>query len=169
VPIESIAEGAVVASVDPATGEPTPAVVTATPVTLFEGTIYDISVDPGEPGGGDLETFTATDGHPFLVVSGERLDLRGDAEHVPLYEPIGTAHGRWVRAAELVPGDTVATRAGTATVVRVAPHDAPEVVYNLHVEGTARYLVGACGAVVHNSPCDRAARRRRRRPAEHTC
>jgi hypothetical protein len=29
-------------------------------------------------------------------------------------------------------------------------------VYNLHVEGTARYLVGACGAVVHNSPCDRA-------------
>jgi len=61
-----------------------------------------------------------------------------------------------VRAAELVPGDTVATRAGTATVVRVAPHDAPEVVYNLHVEGTARYLVGACGAVVHNSPCDRA-------------
>jgi hypothetical protein len=23
-------------------------------------------------------------------------------------------------------------------------------VYNLHVEGTARYLVGACGAVVHN-------------------
>ncbi len=156
-PIESIAEGAVVASVDPATGEPTPAVVTATPVTLFEGTIYDISVDPGEPGGGDLETFTATDGHPFLVVSGERLDLRGDAEHVPLYEPIGTAHGRWVRAAELVPGDTVATRAGTATVVRVAPHDAPEVVYNLRVERTARYLVGACGAVVHNSPCSDAA------------
>jgi hypothetical protein len=27
----------------------------------------------------DLETFTATDGHPFLVLSGERLDLRGDA------------------------------------------------------------------------------------------
>jgi hypothetical protein len=62
-----------------------------------------------------------------------------------------------VRAAELVPGDTVATRAGTATVVRVAPHDAPEVVYNLRVERTARYLVGACGAVVHNSPCSEAA------------
>jgi hypothetical protein len=62
-----------------------------------------------------------------------------------------------VRAAELVPGDTVATRTGTATVVRVAPHDAPEVVYNLRVERTARYLVGACGAVVHNSPCSDAA------------
>jgi hypothetical protein len=31
-------------------------------------------------------------------------------------------------------------------------------VYNLHVEGTARYLVGACGVVVHNSPCSEAAR-----------
>jgi hypothetical protein len=30
-------------------------------------------------------------------------------------------------------------------------------VYNLHVEGTARYLVGACGVVVHNSPCSEAA------------
>ena len=76
---------------------------------------------------------------------------------MPLYEPLGTAHGRWVRAAELLPGDTVATRSGTATVVRVAPHARPEVVYNLHVEGTARYLVGACGVVVHNSPCSEAA------------
>ena len=101
--------------------------------------------------------FTATDGHPFWVVSGERLDLRGDAEHVPLYEPLGTPRGRWVRAAELLPGDTVATRSGSPTVVRVAPHARPEVVYNLHVEGTARYLVGACGVVVHNSPCSEAA------------
>ena len=121
-----------------------------------------MTVDAGKRGakglGADgLETFTATDGHPFLVVSGERLDLRGDAEHVPLYEPLGTARGRWVRAAELLPGDLVATRSGTATVVRVAPHARPEVVYNLHVEGTARYLVGACGVVVHNSPCSEAA------------
>jgi hypothetical protein len=76
---------------------------------------------------------------------------------VPLYEPLGTPRGRWVRAAELLPGDTVATRSGSATVVRVAPHARPEVVYNLHVEGTARYLVGACGVVVHNSPCSDAA------------
>ena len=41
--------------------------------------------------------------------------------------------------------------------MRVAPHARPEVVYNLHVEGTARYLVGACGVVVHNSPCSDAA------------
>jgi hypothetical protein len=30
-------------------------------------------------GAQSLETFTATDGHPFLVLSGKRLDLRGDA------------------------------------------------------------------------------------------
>ena len=77
---------------------------------------------------------------------------------MPLYEPLGTPRGRWVRAAELLPGDTVATRSGSATVVRVAPHARPEVVYNLHVKGTARYLVGTCGVVVHNNPCDRAAR-----------
>jgi hypothetical protein len=34
-----------------------------------------------------LETFTATDGHPFLVLSGEELDLRGDA-------PLNNAHFR---------------------------------------------------------------------------
>jgi hypothetical protein len=69
-------------------------------------------------------------------------------------------HGSSLNAAPRTsrPGDTVATRSGSATVVRVAPHARPEVVYNLHVEGTARYLVGACGVVVHNNPCDRAAR-----------
>jgi hypothetical protein len=157
VPIESIMPGDVVVSVDPETGALTEARVLGVSSGIAAEPCSEVTLDPGDKGGGDLETFTATDGHPFLVVSGESLDLRGDAEHVPLYEPLGTAHGRWVRAAELVPGDTVATRAGTATVVRVAPHDAPEVVYNLHVEGPARYLVGACGAVVHNSPCSEAA------------
>ena len=34
-----------------------------------------------------LETFTATDGHPFLVLSGKGLDLRSDA-------PLNNAHFR---------------------------------------------------------------------------
>jgi hypothetical protein len=43
-----------------------------------------VTVDAGRRGAEGLaahglETFTATDGHPFLVLSGERLDLRGDA------------------------------------------------------------------------------------------
>ena len=142
-------------SVDAETGAPVVAKVLGVSRGIAAEPCTQVTVDAGNRGAEGfaahgLETFTATDGHPFLVLSGERLDLRGDAEHVPLYEPLGTARGRWVRAAELLPGDTVATRSGSATVVRVAPHARPEVVYNLHVEGTARYLVGACGVVVHN-------------------
>jgi hypothetical protein len=162
VPIESILPGDEVVSVDAETGAPVVAKVLGVSRGIAAEPCSEVTVDAGNRGSEGfaahgLETFTATDGHPFLVLSGERLDLRGDAEHVPLYEPLGTPRGRWVRAAELLPGDTVATRSGSATVVRVAPHARPEVVYNLHVEGTARYLVGACGVVVHNSPCSEAA------------
>jgi len=162
VPIESILPGDEVVSVDAETGAPVVAKVLGVSRGIAAEPCTQVTVDAGKRGAEGfgphgLETFTATDGHPFLVLSGARLDLRGDAEHVPLYEPLGTPRGRWVRAAELLPGDTVATRSGTATVVRVAPHARPEVVYNLHVEGTARYLVGACGVVVHNSPCSEAA------------
>ena len=158
-PIESIAEGAVVASVDPATGAPVPAVVTATPVTLFEGTIYDITVDPGEPGGGDETTISATGEHPFLVArAGARaisLESRADPEAVALVEPLDTADGRWVPARDLAEGDAVRTMsaagvAGTATVAKVRARHAVAPVYNLTVRGTSRYLVGACGVVVHN-------------------
>jgi hypothetical protein len=177
VPIESILPGDEVVSVDAETGAPVVAKVLGVSRGIAAEPCTQVTVDAGRRraeglgaedlgaedrgaggfGAQSLETFTATDGHPFLVLSGEGLDLRGDAEHVPLYEPLGTPRGRWVRAAELLPGDLVATRSGSATVVRVAPHARPEVVYNLHVEGTARYLVGACGVVVHNSPCSDAA------------
>jgi hypothetical protein len=162
-----------VASVGPATGEPVPAVVTATPVTLFEGTIYDITVDPGEPGGGDETTISATGEHPFLVArAGPRaaaLDTRADPEAVALVEPLDTrdrtgqdragqdlaGHGRWVPARDLAEGDAVRTMspqgvAGTATVTKIRGRHAVVSVYNLTVEGTSRYLVGACGVVVHN-------------------
>jgi len=47
--------------------------------------------------------------------------------------------------------------AGTATVTKVRARHAVVPVYNLTVERTSRYLVGACGVVVHNSPCSEAA------------
>ena len=40
--------------------------------------------------------------------------------------------------------------AGTATVAKVRARHAVAPVYNLTVRGTSRYLVGACGVVVHN-------------------
>ena len=43
--------------------------------------------------------------------------------------------------------------AGTATVTKIRGRHAVAPVYNLTVEGTSRYLVGACGVVVHNTGC----------------
>jgi len=43
--------------------------------------------------------------------------------------------------------------AGTATVAKVRARHAVAPVYNLTVRGTSRYLVGACGMVVHNTGC----------------
>jgi filamentous hemagglutinin len=40
--------------------------------------------------------------------------------------------------------------AGTATVTKIRGRHAVVPVYNLTVQGTSRYLVGACGVVVHN-------------------
>ena len=125
-------------SVDAATGEATTAIVSATPARLFEGTIYDITVDPGEPGGGDETTISATGEHPFLVARAgphaAALDTRADPEAVALVEPLDTrdrtgqdlaGHGRWVPASDLAEGDAVRTMspqgvAGTATVRRSA-------------------------------------------------
>jgi hypothetical protein len=41
--------------------------------------------------------------------------------------------------------------AGTATVTKIRSRHAVVPVYNLTVQGTSRYLVGACGVVVHNT------------------
>lgn len=45
--------------------------------------------------------------------------------------------------------------AGTATVTKIRGRHAVVPVYNLTVEGTSRYLVGACGVVVHNKDPER--------------
>ena len=111
-----------------------------------------------EPGG-DETTISATGEHPFLVArAGPRaaaLDTRADPEAVALVEPLGTVDGRWVPAGDLAEGDAVRTMspqgvAGTATVTKIRARHAVVPVYNLTVEGTSRYLVGACGVVVHN-------------------
>ncbi|MFN9076627.1 MAG: Hint domain-containing protein, partial [bacterium] len=119
---------------------------------------------------------SATGEHPFLVArAGPRaaaLDTRADPEAVALVEPLDTrdrtgqdragqdrtGHGRWVPASDLDEGDAVRTMspqgvAGTATVTKIRSRHAVVPVYNLTVQGTSRYLVGACGVVVHNTGC----------------
>ncbi|MFO0962133.1 MAG: glycohydrolase toxin TNT-related protein [Phycisphaerales bacterium] len=159
VPIESLLAGDLVASVDPATGAASNAVVDAAPVRLFEGTVYDITVDPGEPGGGDETTISATGEHPFLLVkAGEKapaLEDRAVPEAIPLLEPVDSRDGRWVAVKDIAEGDILRTMsrdgvAGTAAVAKVSTRYAMVPVYNLTVRGTSRYLVSSAGVVVHN-------------------
>ncbi len=89
VPIESILPGDEVVSVDAETGAPVVAKVLGVSRGIAAEPCTQVTVDAGKRGAEDfgaegfgphgLETFTATDGHPFLVLSGARLDLRGDA------------------------------------------------------------------------------------------
>ena len=120
------------------------------------------------PPSGDETTISATGEHPFLVARAgphaAALDTRADPEAVALVEPLDTrdrtgqdltGHGRWVPASDLAEGDAVRTMspqgvAGTATVTKTRGRHAVVPVYNLTVERTSRYLVGACGVVVHN-------------------
>ena len=80
---------------------------------------------------------------------------RRGGDHVSRAELLETIDGRWVAARDLAEGDAVRTMssqgvAGTATVAKVRARHAVAPVYNLTVRGTSRYLVGACGVVVHN-------------------
>jgi RHS repeat-associated protein len=154
-------------SVDATSGERIGAVVEHTHASLFVGTIFEITLDPGTPGGTGRTTISATGEHPFLVVAAgpqsPALDLRADPDAVPLVEPVETQSGRWVPAKDLAAGDTVRTMsaegvAGTATVCRIRAREAVELVYNLTVSGTSRYLVGECGVVVHNKAASRLQR-----------
>ncbi|MFM9097465.1 MAG: DUF6531 domain-containing protein [Phycisphaerales bacterium] len=159
VPIESLRAGDVVASVDPVTGEATTAVVDATCVHPFEGTVYDITVATGEAAGADETRVSVTGEHPFLVARAgahaASLDSRAAPEAVSRAERFETIDGCWVAARDLAEGDTVRTMsaagvAGTATITQIGSRHAVAPVYNLTVRGTSRYLVGACGVVVHN-------------------
>ena len=80
---------------------------------------------------------------------------RRGGDHVWRAELLETIDGRWVAARDLAEGDTVRTMsaagvAGTATITQIGSRHAVAPVYNLTVRGTSRYLVGACGVVVHN-------------------
>ncbi len=159
VPIESLRAGDVVASVDPVNGEATTAVVDATCVHPFEGTVYDITVATGEAAGADETRVSVTGEHPFLVARAgahaASLDSRAAPEAVSRAERFETIDGWWVAARDLAEGDTVRTMsaagvAGTATITKIGSRHAVIPVYNLTVRGTSRYIVGACGVVVHN-------------------
>ncbi|MBV9948536.1 MAG: Hint domain-containing protein [Myxococcales bacterium] len=99
-----------------------------------------------------VRTFVTPD-QPLVEVSlGGSAPIRVTPTH-----RFGTTDRGWVPAADLAPGEAVVTASGAgAEVLAVTPLAARETVYNLAVEKTHTYFVGASGAWVHNDGCDTA-------------
>ena len=60
----------------------------------------------------------------------------------------------WIRAADLLVGEQVATLSGSTAVAGLEYTGRVERVFNLEVGGAHTYLVGESAAWVHNAPCD---------------
>lgn len=93
--------------------------------------LVDVTIQPSDDANAAPATITATHGHPFWVVS------RGD----------------WIDAANLRPGDELASETGTRIqVVAVGKRQQSAVVYNLTVTTVHSYYVvaGDTSVLVHN-------------------
>lgn len=126
VPIAQIAPGDLVWALDDETGEWGYHVVEG--VTSHEGHASTIELIDDEAG--VTEALTVTENHPFY----ERD--RG-----------------WVQVGDLLPGDEVFTsRGGWARIGNSTWAEAPQLLYDLAVEGAETYFVGETGSWVHNCP-----------------
>ncbi len=124
VPIEQIEIGDLVLAFNETTNEVAPKRVTdlirPSPKSLYALQLLD--------SGGELETFHATDDHPWKV------KRRG-----------------WVDTLDLAEGDRIVTASGSdMAVVSVTRTDRIEQTYNLTVADWHTFIVGEDGAVVHN-------------------
>jgi hypothetical protein len=142
-PIEKVAAGDMVLSLNPRTGAWELRRVTAAFEHFHLGTMVQLTVAG--------ETLEATADHPFFVTAGEGLYERpAPSHHTTAEEPFSRLGGRWVAAKELRVGDEVVTLAGRARVEAVSLRESAEPVYNIEVEGTHTFAVGEVGVGVHN-------------------
>ncbi len=98
---------------------------------------------------GDDE-IVATHNHPFWVTAGEGLENRPLAEDVPLSERLESRAGRWIDASNLQEGDAIAGRNEELLVTEIQMAPSVATVYNIEVQETHNYAVGAGGVLVHN-------------------
>ena len=111
---------------------------------IFEGRLVHIGV------GG--EQVTATDGHPFWVISGEALEERPAVEEFEEEEEECEIPGRWVQAGDLRVGDVLETREhGRVQVESLVYEDATIRTYNLTIAEDSNYTIGENGLWVHNA------------------
>ncbi|MFI5755734.1 RHS repeat-associated core domain-containing protein [Streptomyces sp. NPDC051569] len=129
--IEDIKIGDKVLATDPVTGETEPRAVQAVIVTDHDKDFTDLTIQTGTT----RAAITATDTHPFWVIS----------------------EGRWVNAGDIHPGMTLRKDDGTAVpVVSIRHFHKKQRTYDLTVEGIHTYyvLAGQTPVLVHNSNCD---------------
>ncbi len=132
----------VVLATDPLTGETVAKPLTELSLHLDHETWVDVIVAT-ESG---IDALRATAEHPFWVASDRNV-------MVPDGVPVAP-RGRWVNAADLTEGDTLATAAGsTGTVLEVRPYGATRWAYNFTVADLHTYYVGEKPLLVHNASC----------------
>jgi hypothetical protein len=145
-PIETIQPGEKVWACDPTTGAWSAREVLQRFEHDYNGDMVALTVAG--------ERIEATGNHPFWVVSGDGLDSRPAAQHVPAAEQQlawMSGKGRWVDARHLQPGDVLLIRNGQmATVEQTQARQAEQKVYNLQVADVHTYAVTDAGVVVHN-------------------
>jgi hypothetical protein len=145
-PIETIQPGEKVWACDPTTGAWSAREVLQHFEHDYNGDMVALTVAG--------ERIEATGNHPFWVVSGDGLDSRPAAQHVPAAEQQlawMSGKGRWVDARHLQPGDVLLIRNGQmATVEQKHARQAEQKVYNLQVADVHTYAVTDAGVVVHN-------------------
>lgn len=121
--------------------------VTAALVHEHEGTLYALAIDGVE--------LRATGNHPVCLTSGADLPSR---PRPPRPHDIGSdalacaATGRWVAVEDVRVGDEVLSAQGPTPIRRIRTFELSLPVYNLQVERTHTYAVGATRVLVHNKP-----------------
>jgi hypothetical protein len=110
-----------------------------------------------------LGTFTSVSSDVYEL----KLAGQDEAIGVTSGHPIWSLdRGAWIAAGALRAGERLATAVGEAVVEYVTVQPGARRVYNLSIEGDARYLVGELGLLAHNAhPCVRAQQFRAQSPA----
>ena len=141
--IEQIVDGQNVWAFDTAEGSWGWAKVSATHDHIDTGGMTEIRTNKDE-------LLRSTSGHPYCVVSGERLGERECPEELSECTQGCIDGSRWVPAGSLRVGDRLFAAAGFRRVQSTSSFSEQTRVYNLTVASAHTYAVSAAGILVHN-------------------
>lgn len=143
-PISEVTVGQEVWSFDSETQSWRWMTVTAALVHEHEGVVYALAIDGGE--------LRATGNHPICLTSGPDLPSRPRPHDIGSDALTCAGAGRWVAVEDLRVGDEVLSAHGPTPIRRIRTFELSLPVYNLQVDRTHTYAVGATRLLVHNKP-----------------